>query len=322
MKRVAGAVLLGLGVFLLILSVLVWQFVAPSLAKVKLNQKSVTVSEAQDATYLETSKEKGAVIRTDQDIRATRTVHGDVKSGNDERVVFDVALVIENKTDNALIRANIDRLAMDRRTSEAIACCNESFDGKEIKHSGISYKFPFDTEQKTYQYFDTTARAAFPMRFKGEEKVKGLDVYKFEQDISDEEIEEREVPGSLVGQPEVKGNVTATLVYNNVRTVWVEPVTGSIVRGQEAQKQVLRTSDAQDTVVLDALLAFTDETVTEQAKTAEENKASVQMISTIIPAVLAVLGLILLLVGLLLVRSPRRPGPRHTEERVRAETTA
>jgi hypothetical protein len=315
MKRVAGAILLGLGLFSLVLAPLVWFYVAPSVAKVKLNQKAVTVSEAENVTYLAVSAEKGAEIKTGQSIRATRTVHGDVKSGNDDRVVFDVSVVIENSADDALIRANLDRLAMDRRTSEAIKCCRENIDGKPVEHKGISYKFPFDTQKKTYAYFDTTAKTTFPMKFKGEDKIKGLDVYKFEQPITDQNIEEREVPGSLFGKT-APGNVKADLIYNNTRTVWVEPVTGSIVRGQEEQKQLLR-HEGEDTVVFEALLAFNDKTVTDQVKTAEENKASVTAITTTIPLVLLVAGVLFAIIGAILARRPRHVGARRAEPRTR-----
>jgi len=317
MKRVTGAILLGLGLFSLVLAPLLWAYTAPSFQKIPLDQKSVTISEAEGATYLETSQEKGAVIKTGQSIRAARTVHGDVKSGSDDRVVLDVALVIENNADDALIRAIVDRVAMDRHTSEAINCCREAIgDDADAKHKGISYKFPFGTEKKTYDYFDFTAKATFPMKFVAEEKVKGLDTYKFEQPIVDQNVEQREVPASLFGKPASQGNVTADLLYTNTRTVWVEPVTGAIVRGQEQQKQVLR-SDGTDTVVFDALLAFNDKTVTEQTDLAKENKAGLGLLGSTLPLVLLVLGVILVIIGVVLFRRPRHVGARRADARAR-----
>ncbi len=316
MKRVTGAILLGLGLFSLVLVPLLWWYVGPNVEKIPLDQKSVTVSEASDVTYLETSQEKGAVIKTGQSIRARRTVHGDVKSGNDDRVLLDVGLVIENNADDALVKAIVDRLAMNRHTSEAINCCRESIDGKPAEHKGISYKFPFHTEKKTYDYFDFTAKATFPMKFVGEEKVKGLDTYKFEQPIRDQTIEERDVPASLFGKPASEGNVKADLVYNNTRTVWVEPVTGSIVRGQEDQQQLLR-SEGDETVVLQALLAFNDKTVTEQVDKAKESKDKLAVVTKTGPMVLLIVGLLFTIVGAVLFRSPRRTGTRRADARAK-----
>jgi uncharacterized membrane protein len=320
MKRVTGAVLLGLGLFLLVLAPLLWLYVAPNMAKVPLNQRSVTVSEADGATYLSITKEDGVQIKKDQDIRATRTVHGDVKNGSDDRVVFDVSVVIENRDDDSLIRANLDRLALDRRTSEAIKCCREGVDSEPVEHKGISYKFPFGTEKKTYAYFDIIAKNAFPMEFKGEEKVKGLDTYRFEQVIEGEEVDERDAPASLFGRTE-PGNIKADLIYNNVRTVWVEPVSGSIVRGQEDQKQVLR-ADGDEVVVFEALLAFNDKTVTEQVDKAEEAKSGIRTITVLLPLALLVLGVLLVIVGLLLARRPSQHGSRRAEDRSKTPLNA
>ena len=70
-------------------------------------------------------------------------------------------------------------------------------------HEGLVLKFPFGTEKKTYQFWDTTLRKAFPIEFKGETKLNGLKVYVFEQDIPKQEVplaKPLEVPGSLVGE--------------------------------------------------------------------------------------------------------------------------
>ena len=57
-------------------------------------------------------------------------------------------------------------------------------DGKAVKHKGLSYKFPFHTKKQTYQFFDVTAKKAYPMTYKGSEKILGLTVYRFEQPIA------------------------------------------------------------------------------------------------------------------------------------------
>ncbi len=66
---------------------------------------------------------------------------------------------------------------------------------------GCRYKFPFGTEKKTYQFFDTTAKKAYPMTYKGSEQIQGLTVYRFEQPVGPVQIGESEVPGEPGGRP-------------------------------------------------------------------------------------------------------------------------
>jgi hypothetical protein len=310
--------LFGFGIFLLVWALAIWVFVAPSLVKTPLNHKTHTVAVDENATYLSTS-EKAVEIKHGA-LRATRTVHGDPRRGNDQRTVFDVSLVIENNDDNTFIRAIVDRVASDRKTAQAIECCGENIDGEPVKHEGLSYKFPFGAEKKDYKFFDIVAKHAYPIRYKGEDKVKGLDVYRYEQIITDQKIGEREVPGSLVGKGAGSPAVNADIIYSNTRTVWVEPVTGIVVRGQEVQKQVLRT-DGTDTLVLSATLPFNDATVTDQANTARKFKTMVTMLTVIAPLTLLFLGLILIVVGLVMVRRPGHVGTRRAESRVKEPLT-
>ena len=52
-----------------------------------------------------------------------------------------------------------------------------------LPHDGLSYRFPFDTEKKTYPYFDPIAQKAFDANYDGEEDVNGLTTYKFTQNV-------------------------------------------------------------------------------------------------------------------------------------------
>ena len=52
-----------------------------------------------------------------------------------------------------------------------------------LPHEGLAYRFPFDTEKKTYPYFDPIAQKAYDANYEGEEDVNGLSVYKFTQNV-------------------------------------------------------------------------------------------------------------------------------------------
>ena len=141
------------------------------------------------------------------------------------------------------------------------------------KHEGLSYKFPFGTEKKTYQFFDTTAKKAYPMTYKGSRQIQGLTVYRFEQPVGPVQIGESEVPGNLVGSTAAP-SVTAPRFYDNLRTVWVEPVSGVIVKGQEKQHQVFRDAAGADAVTLiDVTLTFNEKTQKQQADLAKDARS-------------------------------------------------
>ena len=82
--------------------------------------------------------------------------------------VFNPATLVEED--------NVDMVAHRtlRTTGEAVHCCGEAVDGVPTRHEGLSYKFPFGTEKKTYQFFDTTAKKAYPMTYKGSDQIQGL----------------------------------------------------------------------------------------------------------------------------------------------------
>jgi hypothetical protein len=141
----------------------------PRLAQAPLDQFTQTVAKAEGATYLDVST---VSIKTEQTLTATRRVVGDVRAGNDDTAVWDVFLKIEDDT-GKLITATTDRVAFDRRSSQARNCCGENVNGQPVRHEGIEYKFPFDTQKRTYDYFDTTLRRALPMEFRGTERSTG-----------------------------------------------------------------------------------------------------------------------------------------------------
>ena len=168
------------------------------LAVVPLDQDTVSVSEGPGATIFD--------IASQQEITSTscrcgpwpvtsrpprpraRSWAGTSLSGR--RVVND-----EDPTgvgqDSPPRSASHDRVAFDRHTGETVKCCDTytstSADdrGEEIKDTigfeGLYFKFPFQTEQKTYQFWDGTLGEAPDIEFQEVESIEGLEVYRFEQ---------------------------------------------------------------------------------------------------------------------------------------------
>jgi hypothetical protein len=197
-------------------------------------------------------------------------------------------------------------VAWDRKTGEAVNCCAEAVDGTPTKHEGLSYKFPFHTEKKSYQFFDVTAKKAYPMNYKGSETIQGLTVYRFEQPIAPVQTATTEVPGDLIGEP--GATAQAARFYSNTRTVWIEPLTGIIIKGEEKQHQVFRNSAGEDKVTLiDVTLTFNAKTQTQQADLAKDGRSKAALVGLWAPLLLGLVGLILIVLGILSLR--RRDNP-------------
>jgi hypothetical protein len=324
MNRKTGVVF-GLGVFFVVLAAVLQFYAAPQLVKIPLAVDKESVSEAKGATFLFIDESVPGSpkisIRTGEDLVATRKIVSDVDASSDDHVVFDQFQRVED-TDAELVSAATDRVALDRHSAEAVACCKEAVDSKPTEHEGLSYTFPLGTERKNYRFFDTLVRAPFEMRYQGTEQIDGLGVYKFQQNIFEQTTErDRAVPGSLVGQP---GELTVTgdIVYSNVRTVWVEPTTGSIIKGQEEQHRVFRAPGGADTTMLDADFAFTPKTVAANVEEATGKKSEIMLISSILPPIALGLGVLLVIIGLVLVLTrsgtegggTRRAGRRPSDE--------
>lgn len=301
MRRIVALVLVGVGVAGLVLAAMLRFYATPRVVVAPLDQFSETVSVAEGATYLDVGELELAEDRT---LVATRTVRGDVGAGTDDTAVWDVFVKIidpdkPGSGEDQLVSATTDRVAFDRRSSEAVNCCDENVNGEPTAHEGIEYKFPFGAEQRTYQYFDTSLRRATDMEFVAEEEIDGLTVYRYEQRIEPTRITEIDVPGSLVGDEEP--SLTLDRYYANTRTVWVEPTTGVIVRGAESQLSTLRDDTGRDRLTItEADLAFDDETVAAQADVARDGIAQARLVTTTGPLVLLVVGVIALGAGLVL----------------------
>ena len=84
-------------------------------------------------TYLdvETQTEKSG------DLVAQRTLKGDVAASSADTAVWDVLAVLETG-DGTFVRATQDRVAVDRKTAEAVNCCGEAVDGTPTGHEGVS----------------------------------------------------------------------------------------------------------------------------------------------------------------------------------------
>ena len=301
MRRVLGSVLLGLGVLLLVGAALVKWVAAPALVKIPQDVDRTTIAEGSSQVFVLQLQSVQTVP-----VVATRIVRSDAKAGTSSVGVFNQTLCLRNgsgttppgpdgcvpSTDPAFIQRTTDRVAFDRKTALAVpngqkygAAVNGD---PSIRHVGLSYTFPIDTQKKSYPFFDTVVGKAYPMNYQATEKINGLDVYRFEQTVPESDIKiENLLPGK----------------YSNVRVVWVEPTTGVVIKGSEQIKETF-TSGGQ--TAFSGTLVFNDASVKSQADYAKKQLDKVHLIRIWIPLTLAILGVVLVLVGLLLLLRRRR----------------
>ncbi len=303
MRRVPGLILLGLGSFFVVGALMMRFFVLPNLLVTPMDQFAQSRAPGTGTVFSpSTLSEKQGVP-----LVAKRTIRGDVAASNRTVGVWDESLILSDAT-GKMINTTTDRVFFDRKTGMAVDRPGAAVNGKPVKHEGLSYKFPFHAKKTSYQFFDTTARKAYPMRYQATEKLQGLSVYRYEQVVPAQQVGELTVPGELIGDP-ASPSVKAPQYYSNTRTVWVEPFSGVIVKGAEKQLQTLRSTDGTDrTKLLDATLIFDEKTQKQQADLARDARSKGSLVGVVLPLVLGLLGLALLVVGALMVL--RDPAPR------------
>jgi hypothetical protein len=303
-RKNVGIILLGLSGFLLLVGFMavVW---APSKAeKTPLDVDTTTRLEGQ-ASRLNTSTGE----LEDNPVKATSVTRVDSNASDDETGVFvqTSCLVVDDGNtpdcvegnDPRLIIASADVFATDRVTGLAV---NDPkyLPADAMPHEGVVNKFPFDTETKTYPYWDGTVGAAVDAEYDSTVTIDGVKTYKFVVTVEDAEIE-------------VAAGVPGT--YDNVKEMFVEPRTGAIIDQNEDRQMYLDDG----TTALDLQLAFTDDQVAQFADDAKDNIGQLDLLTRTVPIIGFVGGGLALIAGLLLALrggSTAPPAPSKKREPV------
>ncbi|WP_346618799.1 DUF3068 domain-containing protein [Blastococcus montanus] len=308
--RAVGLGLLGLGAFLLVGAFMVGLVLAPTMVKLPLDQTAEPTAVGSDVSFFDLGEMRQL---RGLDAEVQQRVQGDPTSeaAGEDIAVWNFGSVMTD-SDGQLMNASTYRVCLDRTDAVAVACDVDQVDYDRDKDvEGLTLTFPFGTEQRDYDLFNPTTGQSFPARFEGVEEIQGLEVYKFVTTVPETVIRETDVPGALVGDPEA-GTVPAEVVYSNQRTVWVEPTSGVVVTAKETPNTVLRGPDGTTgATILAGTFSGTDETVAAGVERAEETRGQITLIQRTLPLLMAGLGLVLLVVGVVLLlrgRTDRRRG--------------
>lgn len=314
MSKKLGTVALFLGAFLLALAALSKFYMYDRVAVVPLNHETTSLSTTlpgADAEYLDV---EAGLKPTTGPLKNTKVIVGNIKEAKNASKELDRDIAVWDIYDctdtpdfdcgsgKTPLAATDDRVAFDRNTGEAVNWkgARSEVDGKVIEpgnFEGLYFKFPFDSQKKTYQFWDGTLREATPAKYIGEGKVKGMKVYEYEQTIEPVKTGTIDVPGTLVGSDEP--TVTADTIYSSVSTYSVDPVTGVILIGQTAQDSYLEVDGQRALTTTKATLRYTDANTAETVDEFKSKALLLTAVKTYVPVGGAVLGLILVGLGLL-----------------------
>jgi hypothetical protein len=310
MRKGFGYLLLGLGFFALVLTVLLPTVVVSKSKKTPLDLNITQVSSGPgkilDSATLQTKEVQ---------LRATRVVKTDTSASNGTNTTVLETLcivIVDGNTPNCvtkddpqqrLMSVSRDRVTADRKNAESVHVAKygefvENF-GKvdtSVRHVGLSYKWPIDAKKQTYQFFQPDVEKAFPAVYSGTDKIAGLTVYKY---VCDTGTQPYKVLGTLDG------------TYNDTRTVWVEPRTGAIIKGIEHQVQhITDTNDptGPGILALDTTLTFDQSAIDYQANYAKDKINQLKMAQVWGPLITGILGVAALVGAYFLLRTRRAGG--------------
>jgi hypothetical protein len=293
-RRNLGYVLVGLAGLLLTVAVLAVVWAPDEVKRTPLDVDSHTVYEGQAAKIDPATNEF-----VEKPVYAIQDTKADSARSSDDHILFveTSCLVVDTGGDRVcvdgdnpnLVTADVDVFATDRRSGLGVA--DKNLPAGTVVHEGLNNKWPFDVQKKTYPYWDGLLGRPIDMVYDGEEKIQGLDTYRFKATVQDEPVEVAEgIPGT----------------YSNVITVNVDPGTGAIVKGGQDQQRYLDDG----TQVLDVDIVWTAETIQDAVDDAKANNSKLTLVLTVVPIVGFAVGGLFLLAGLFLVMRGNRPATR------------
>ncbi|GAA1466520.1 DUF3068 domain-containing protein [Nocardiopsis exhalans] len=302
MRRTVAVVLIALGVFCLALAPMMRTWVSSSLMKTPLDYYNPTVNVGE-VTYFNI---EDVELVEDADVEAHSTIRADVASSSDDVVVWDQFTWIKDADTDFGISSTNRRAGHDRVTGELVDCCDAMINDQSVTQTGQGWKFPFFTEQRDYDFFETTVEQNVPMEFEGVEEIDGVEAYKFVQTVEPTAIDERELPREVAGL-EGEGDVVGDEMFSIVRTYWVEPVSGSPINISEEHHRAVVVDGEEVLTLLSGELKFDDATRAAAIENTAQARAVLPLLQTTLPIGALIVGVGLIGIAVVLLVTGRRP---------------
>jgi len=297
-RRAGGYVLFVLGFVLIFMAPLLRWYVVPRVEKAPTDVYSKIVSDGFGRYF----SVKLLSITNTRPLQNIQIYKGNPAASTKDDIVVSAFSRLYDTSDSTNLSYSQETYVFDRNTGVAVHCC-----GENPRHEGETLKFPFGTKKVTYPLYDDMAQKAFPAPYVRTEALGGLQTYVFESHVPDTFVGNMEnVPGSLVNQPDTP-SVTAPKHYMADTTVWIEPTTGAVIKGQRRAIQWLTDNNGQfGSMLADVNVEYNPATVQSNVDQYSKKAKQLRMVSTSVPIFGPIAGAIMIVVGLLLLRTPTR----------------
>ena len=338
MLRMAACGIMGLGAALLVAALLLWTYTGSRITKIPLNLDVTLISDGT-GTALDPASLNSQKLVVDHNVPLVSQEQIDVESpANADVVTLQVGSSVrrsDKQKDTGLLLALVDTVTLNRKTAMAVS--DDTHPGGAVQkprgfhdenpptnialpHDGLSYRFPFHTEKRTYPYFDPIAEKAFDANYSGEEDVNGLTTYRFTQDVGydadgklaapikypslyandeDSKVTATAATWDVPGDPDDK--ITMTRYYAAQRTFWVDPESGTIVKeADHANHYFARDPLKPEVTMVDYKVTSNEETIESQVNAARNERDRLALWSRVLPISFTASGVIALIGGLLL----------------------
>ncbi|MCW2662251.1 MAG: hypothetical protein JWP83_3403 [Mycobacterium sp.] len=337
MLRFAACAIIGLGAALLIAALLLSTYTSGRIAKIPLNLDATLISDG-NGTALDSASLSGDHLVVNQNVPLVSQQQISVESpANADVVTLQVGTSVrrtDKQKDSGLLLAIVDTVTLNRKTAMAVS--DDTHPGGSVqkprtvndespptaislRHEGLSYRFPFHTEKKTYPYFDPIAQKPFDVNYDSQEDVNGLTTYKFTQNVgynadgklvapvpyptlyADQTTDSKFTASAAMwgvqgGDPNEQ--ITMTRYYAAQRTFWVDPVSGTIVKQTEhANHYFARDPLKPELTLADYKVTSNGDTVEAQVNAARDERDRLALWSRVLPITFTSVGLIALIGG-------------------------
>jgi hypothetical protein len=186
-----------------------------------------------------------------------------------------------------------------------INCCGAAIGTSSNVHlSGQGFVWPIGAQQQTYQYFDTTLLKPEPAVYGGTAVVDGLTTYKYTETVLGDKSGTQTLPGSLVNDPTAQ-SVTLNEYDQATTTFYVDPASGAPVKEVSSEHLYLQNGGAEVLDLLKANFVTAPSSIAAAVSNANSKDSEIELVTVILPVVFALVGLILLVMGIILTVSVR-----------------
>jgi hypothetical protein len=293
MRRDAGAVLAGLGSFLIAMALALPYYVVGQVTKFPLSENETATLTGTSVSYFSPAEDAEV---TGADIRATDTITGDPTAGSSSVAVWSQLSYVYDTTNNRLVQIATRTFAFDRRTAQLVRCRCANVDGDSaIAQTGVAGQvFPVGTRPLGYDVFDTTMNRPEPFGYDGTAVVDGIRAYRFVENV----------PPTRLGYSPLSATQPEYCTIHQIDLV--DPQTGLLLSVEEYRKLFLRdpATGAQTLVLYGGDLRATPASVSAMVKLDTAERDKIRLLGTVLPIALGIAGALALIAGILLVRRP------------------